>query len=151
MSRRTLRSGPVRTLGAGSVGGSESTLDALSGPRRQKTPQSTGSALEQLLEASMAAHGLYAPLREYRFHPTRRWRVDFAWPAQRLAVEVEGGIYRGGGHTSVGGIRRDIDKANALTMLGWRLLRVHGDQVRSGEATALIAEALTPAPGGEQC
>jgi very-short-patch-repair endonuclease len=59
-----------------------------------------------------------------------------------LAVEIEGGIYRGGGHTTVAGIKRDVDKSNALTMLGWRLLRFHGDQVRSGEARTLIEEAL---------
>jgi very-short-patch-repair endonuclease len=70
------------------------------------------------------------------------WRVDFAFVEQRLAVEIEGGIYRGGGHTTVNGIRRDIAKANQLMFDGWRLLRVHGDQVRSGEAVELIRQAL---------
>lgn len=90
----------------------------------------------------MRAHGLPEPVREYRFHPTRKWRLDFAWPAVMLAVEVEGGIYRGGGHTSTTGLKRDIEKGNALTMAGWRVLRFHGDQVRSGEAVALIRQAL---------
>jgi very-short-patch-repair endonuclease len=94
------------------------------------------------LALSMRAAGLPEPEREYRFHPTRKWRLDFAWPARLLAVEVEGGVYRGGGHTSVAGLKRDIEKSNALTLGGWRLLRFHGDQVRSGEATEIIRQAL---------
>ncbi len=32
-----------------------------------------------------------APKREFRFHPTRQWRFDFAWERERVAVELEGG------------------------------------------------------------
>ena len=115
---------------------------------RQKAPGATprkASALETHLARSMEAAGLPKPEREYVFHPERKWRLDFCWPDAMLAVEVEGGIYRGGGHTSAGGIKRDIDKHNALTLLGWRVLRFHGDQVRSGEATETIRRALTAA------
>lgn len=105
-------------------------------------PLGCGSGLESHLALSMRAAGLPEPEREYRFHPTRKWRLDFAWPARLLAVEVEGGVYRGGGHTSVAGLKRDIEKSNALTLGGWRLLRFHGDQVRSGEATEIIRQAL---------
>ena len=121
-------------------------VDALSGPKTRKVTTDTGSALERHLEASVRAHGLPEPQREYRFHPTRKWRLDFAWPAVMLAVEVEGGIYRGGGHTHVKDLKRDMEKSNALTLLGWRLLRFHGDQVRSGEAVAVIRQALTAPP-----
>ena len=62
--------------------------------------------------------------------------------AQPLAVEVEGGAYRGGRHTSVTGFKADISKYNAATMLGWRLLRFHGDLVKSGEATDTIRKVL---------
>ena len=132
MTRRTRL--PATTAEEGSPRKTDSA-----GVRSQKA---TGSVLEDHLLVSMRSQRIPEPEREYRFHPTRRWRLDFAWPERGLAVEIEGGIYRGGGHTSVTGIKRDVDKANALTMLGWRLLRFHGDQVRSGEAAALIAEAL---------
>lgn len=101
------------------------------------------SALEHHLAASMALLGLPEPEREYRFHPTRRWRMDFAWPSVMLAVEIEGGIYRGGGHTHVKDLKRDMAKGNAAALLGWRVLRFHGDQVRSGEAVETIRQALT--------
>ena len=114
-----------------------------------KPTTDTGSTLERHLEAALTTAGLTGFEREYKFHPTRKWRVDFVWVGSRLAVEIEGGIYRGGGHTSVVGLKRDFEKGNALTMAGYRLLRFHGDQVKSGEAVELIRQALEPAAGGE--
>jgi len=63
------------------------------------------------------------PRREFRFHQTRQWRIDFAWPAYRVAVEVDGGIFLKRGH--VGGVQfaADAEKHNAMVMMGWRLLR----------------------------
>jgi hypothetical protein len=26
---------------------------------------------------------------EYLFHPERKWRIDYCWPEQKLAVEIE--------------------------------------------------------------
>src|SRR6187551_2874790 len=31
------------------------------------------------------------PVPEHRFHPTRKWRFDYAFPIAMLAVEIEGG------------------------------------------------------------
>lgn len=118
-------------------------------PKPPKTTTDTGSPLEKALDASLRASGVVGYEREFRFHPTRKWRVDFMFTDQRLAVEVEGAIYRGGGHTTATGLKRDIDKSNALMLMGYRLLRVHGDQVRSGEATALIQQAIAPSAPGE--
>lgn len=30
---------------------------------------------------------------EYRFHPSRDWRFDFAIPSRRVAIEVESGAF----------------------------------------------------------
>lgn len=49
------------------------------------------SAPEDLLAFQLRASKI-ACEREFRFHPTRRWRFDFAWQPEKLAVEVEGGI-----------------------------------------------------------
>lgn len=31
-------------------------------------------------------------VKEFQFHPTRRWRFDYAIPAKKVAVEVDGGV-----------------------------------------------------------
>ena len=64
------------------------------------------------------------PEREYRFHPVRRWRFDFAWEASKVAVECEGGVWVRGRHVRGSGFRKDCEKYNAATALGWRVFRV---------------------------
>lgn len=56
--------------------------------------------------------------REYQFHPTRRWRFDFAWPSIKLAVEIQGR----GRHQTVGGVRSDCEKNNAAITDGWAVM-----------------------------
>ena len=61
--------------------------------------------------------------REYRFAPPRKWRFDFAWKADKVAVELEGGTWSGGRHTRGAGFEDDCEKYNEATRLGWRVLR----------------------------
>ncbi len=63
------------------------------------------------------------PHTEYRFHPERKWRFDLAWPVQRVAVELDGGIFTGGGHNRGRQFAGNAEKHNAAVMLGWKLLR----------------------------
>ena len=70
-----------------------------------------------------AASGIAPPVPEFRFHPSRKWRTDFAWPEQKLAVEIEGGVYIRGRHVRPVGFTKDMEKYNALAEAGWRLLR----------------------------
>jgi len=60
---------------------------------------------------------------EYRFHPTRKWRFDYAIPDSRIAIEYEGGVWSRGRHSRGKGYISDCDKYNAATVLGWRVLR----------------------------
>ena len=46
------------------------------------------------------------PQREYRFHPERKWRFDFAWPERRFAVEIEGITPGQGRHQTIKGFLR---------------------------------------------
>ena len=48
---------------------------------------------------------------EYRFHPSRDWRFDFAIPSHRVVVEVEGGAFNGGRHIRPEGYLRDTRTA----------------------------------------
>lgn len=53
----------------------------------------------------------------------RQWRFDFCWPAYRVAIEVEGGIFTGGRHGRGAAYSDDCEKYNAAVILGWRVLR----------------------------
>jgi very-short-patch-repair endonuclease len=97
------------------------------------------SKLEILFGLHVASLGVPMPEREYKFHPIRKWRVDFAWPGLKLAVEIEGGIWTRGRHTRGVGVLGDMEKYNALASMGWRLLRFDGDAVMSGRAADEVA------------
>ena len=44
-----------------------------------------------MLLAFLAANNLDKGVRfEHRFHPSRLWRLDLAWPEEKLAVEIDG-------------------------------------------------------------
>ena len=94
------------------------------------------------LALQIKALGLPEPEREYVFFPGRRWRADFAWPKHSLLVEYEGGIYTRGRHTRSIGYRNDLDKYNAATLAGYRVLRFCVDHVKAGTAIQAIELAL---------
>ena len=47
----------------------------------------------EIVTAYLKEFGIAEPVYEYKFHPTRRWRFDLAWPDKKVAVEVQGGIF----------------------------------------------------------
>lgn len=81
---------------------------------------------------------------EHRFHNVRKWRFDFAWPDNLVAVEVQGGIWLGesGAHTSAKGRARDCEKLNEAALLGWRVLEIVREHIRSGQALQWVEELL---------
>jgi len=97
-----------------------------------------GSVGEHLLEVLLMADRISGWEREYKFHPTRKWRFDFAWPLEKFAVEIEGGVWSGGRHTRGKGFIEDCIKYNEAVMLGWRVIRVTTEMVENGEAMAYI-------------
>lgn len=82
------------------------------------------------------------PQREYRFHPTRRWRFDFCWPKKYIACEFEGGVYTHGRHTRGKGFENDCEKYNEAALYGWKVIRVTANMVRSGLAIEQLTRAL---------
>jgi hypothetical protein len=61
---------------------------------------------------------------EYRFHPVRRWRFDWAFPDQKIAIEWEGITSFKSGHLTLGGYTANCEKYNWAAILGWKVIRV---------------------------
>lgn len=101
-----------------------------------------GSIGEKLLEVMLKVERICGWEREWQFHPTRKWRFDFAWPLEKLAVEVEGGVWSSGRHTRGSGFIEDCIKYNEAVILGWRVIRVTTEMVKSGEAIKYIKRAI---------
>lgn len=84
------------------------------------------------------------PERELKFHPVRKWRFDFCWCSELVALEIEGGVFSGHGHRSIGKFLGDLEKYNEAALLGWTVLRCTTDDLKSGAAFALLKRALQP-------
>jgi len=81
------------------------------------------SKLELIAYNRIERSRLPIPVREWKFHDTRKWRFDFAWPDRKLAVELEGGIWINGAHNRGLHFTSDCEKYNAAALLGWTVLR----------------------------
>ena len=101
--------------------------------------------MSDTFDAVLCAAGLPAPIREHRFAPPRRWRFDYAWPAHRLALEVEGGTWKRGRHVRGRGYESDCEKYSEAALRGWRVLRVTPAMLRDGRALAMLGRALPAA------
>jgi len=91
------------------------------------------------LRQQCRALDLPEPVAEYRFHPSRGWRFDWAWPERRIAVEEDGGVWIAGRHTRGAGYLADMEKLNAAAELGWRVLRYATGGVDMDQLRRLLA------------
>lgn len=99
-----------------------------------------GSALEEKAYLLLTQITTVEPVREFRFHPVRKWRFDFAWPDKMIAVEVEGGSWSGGSHVNPIGFAKDCEKYNQATKMGWRVYRIVGKQIDQEYLEELLLE-----------
>lgn len=95
------------------------------------------SALEEAFRFQLEALQLQPFEREFAFATDdlgRGWRFDFAWPAHKVAVEIDGGLWIAAhrGHRGPAQIEQDMIRNAAATLLGWRVLRGSPDLVYSG-------------------
>jgi len=100
------------------------------------------SAVEEALALQIALCDLPEPVREFRFHPVRRWRFDFCWPEYMIAVEAEGGKWVQGRHQRPDGFEKDCEKYNAAAALGWRVFRFTADMIDAGDAVDTLIEVF---------
>jgi very-short-patch-repair endonuclease len=75
-----------------------------------------------------------------------RYRIDFAFPNDQIAIEVDGNYW----HKSVGTLtcrqvaqrERDLKKNRVLLSRGWKIIRVHGRLVDMPEFAELINNSI---------
>lgn len=122
-------------------------------PVAEPKPRARRPAGTSKLELELLSHlelMKLTPELQHRFHPERRWRFDFAFPDERVAVEVDGAIFaaengtEAGRHARGAGRCADMEKRNAAAELGWLVLCYGPPHVRSGEA-ALQVERIVAA------
>lgn len=84
--------------------------------------------------------------RKLKTNKSPKWAFDFAWPEQRIAVEVEGvSVVRagkmfliGGRHGTIEGFKEDCEKYAWAAVMGWRVLRFEQTQVKAGLAVDML-------------
>jgi very-short-patch-repair endonuclease len=92
--------------------------------------------LEELFARLWSISGRGDLVTEHRFDLKRDWRFDFANVDLKIAVEVEGGVFRpnrkrcpvckqtpAGRHSRPMGFHDDCDKYNAAALDGWAVFR----------------------------
>lgn len=98
-----------------------------------------------LLWKACAPASYAEPQTQYVFHATRKWRFDFAWPDQKVAVEIHGGIFQNQatGHRSKSGVVRDMEKSNAAQKDGWTVLAYQSNDLDKRPKQVIEEIALT--------
>lgn len=91
-----------------------------------------------------------APVKELAFHAQRKWRFDYAFPAAKVALEVEGGVWRGGRHINPRGFLGDMEKYNAAARQGWRVVRCTPDTLCTFATIQLLKDCIYGEEEGEK-
>ena len=103
---------------------------------RDKTPP---SRLERIFALYWRSLGGPELEREFRFHPERKWRADFAHIESRTLIEIEGGIYIQGRHNRAAGFIADAEKYLEAFLAGWTVVRLTSAQISTSTVERLIA------------
>ena len=101
------------------------------GKRSKGKAKGTSSKLEREFDAYALSLGLPEAVKQYRFYPPRRFRFDRCYMDQMVAIELDGGVYSGGGHVRGKGYESNREKDNLAIELGWVVLHYTSKQLRS--------------------
>lgn len=87
-----------------------------------------GSEMESESRLMMIDGGLPPPVLQHQIidRDQRTWRVDFAWPEQRVAVEYDGVVWHEGPEAFV----YERQRRAALQEVGWVVIPIIADDVR---------------------
>ena len=111
-------------------------------PKRKRTKPAEADKLQLRFAGCWRQLGGPELTPEYRFHPKRKYRLDFALPAVKIGIEIDGGTWSEGrtGHNWGVGITRDHEKQNLAVFMGWRIFRFTTDML----ADRKVIENLGP-------
>lgn len=133
---------PARAAAVGTaVVDSSGVVVAFTPPARQ----SERLRLEDMLWRRIDDAVLPIPIKQFYWaRPERQFRSDFAYVAERLLLEVDGGIWMpgGGGHSHPMHLETQHHRDNLAVILGYRLLRFTEKMIRDGTAVDHIKRAL---------
>ncbi len=106
----------------------------------------TQSDLEAAFLYWIRINALPEPFQQYRDKKTfgRGFAWDFAYPDQRLLIEIQGGQWSSGktAHTWGKSFQRDCEKLNAAQLAGWRQLNFCRSMIDNGEFIYTLRKAL---------
>lgn len=91
--------------------------------KKTTTPSKSINTRDKIFIEMLKNHGLPAPTSEYKFHESRKWRFDFAFIKEKIAVEIEGGLWNYGRHNRAASMIKDLEKYNCATSHGWHVFR----------------------------
>ncbi len=81
-------------------------------------------------------------VKEYQFHPKRKWRFDYAIPSLMIAIEIDGAVWTYGRHNNAKGYIGDMEKLNTAASMGWLVLRFTTEAKFTTAALALVADTI---------
>ena len=116
-------------------------------------PNPKCSVPEQTAWIMILGDDLPVPEVEYKFDPKRKWRHDFCWPFQDIpdtgeriggvVLEYDGGLFAArGGHQSVRGFAKDVEKLNESALAGYLVIRFTRLDLDSGVWIDWLRRAL---------
>lgn len=152
---------------------------AKKGTAAKKEKQSQGAKYKDMfstqLQNANLSH-LFTPNaanpKELQFHPSRKWRFDYACEREKIAVELQGGgwgnvvqchqchasvmrrskgggwfpVREGGRHQNPKSLQGEYEKLNEAQKMGWRVFLFGPGQIKDETAINFISNLISPEP-----
>lgn len=98
-----------------------------------------------MLEQHLRELGFDRFVREYKFHPKRKWRFDYLLEPDTdsfgdVAIEIEGAVWTQGRHTRGSGYVKDLEKYREAAAQTFKVFRFTTQEVLNGTAKKFIEE-----------
>lgn len=119
--------------------GAAGSKQAPEGQRARREPQSAKPPNRHVvrLEQQLSAHGFPLYVKEYFAIPGRDFRLDYAWPALKVGIELQG-VH----HRERGKYARDIEKRALHLIAGWRVLELDGKSIKAERSVEWLVTLL---------